>query len=282
MRDIVIVPAWRRAAFLAATLELLALTDDASQEYWLSLDRGYDRQTLEVANTFARKMGGRSRVLRRMHPYRGNSYNVLESYREAVARGPELVHLVEEDVFVGMGYFDAHREAHALCPDVMAVSLARNQNHIGDPEPEPDALYLAPVYQSVAVSFRPERLEAVLKYATRAYYSNPIQYCRTHFPHTTIPAGNAEQDGLINRVAERLGLRVAYATLPRAYHAGFVGYHRKGEGFPVGMPVTAVATALIGMSTAELNRRAHSYPDHQAIDLREGPGPLSRIVDWSG
>jgi hypothetical protein len=279
--EIVIVPAWRRPAFLLATLRRLEIATDGDPgiQIWISLDRRHDQATARVANVFQRTQPpGRVALFQKRHPYRGNSYNVLHSYRVATLESPTLVHLVEEDVFVGADYFAFHRSAHRLAPDAFAVSAARNQNHIGDPDPDPGALYLGPQYQSLAVSFRPERLAPVLAHAVSAYFSDPIGYCRRHFRRSRIPAANAEQDGLINRVVEQAGARVAYPALPRAYHAGFVGYHRKGE--TLTGSVAEQADQLLAMDTARMNAAAHSYPDHQAVDLDARPGPVNRLISW--
>jgi len=286
--EIVIVPAWRRPAFLLATLRRLEIAAEAELDVqlWITLDRRHDAATAKVAHDFQARHGrARVQVLRRTHPYRGNSYNVLQAYREALTVRPDLIHLVEEDVLVGADYFAFHRAAHKLAPDVLAVSAARNQNFPHDPEPDPSALYLGSQYQSVAVSFRPWQLSPVLEHATSAYFSNPIAYCQRRFPRSRIPRGNAEQDGLINRVVEQQARvsegrsgHVAYAALPRAYHAGFVGYHRRGE--TLTGTVEQQADRILTMTTAEMNTAAHSYPDHQVVDLDARPGEPSRMIAW--
>lgn len=280
--EIVIVPAWRRPDFLQACLERLAAADEGTQRYVISLDRGHTRQVAQVATEFVQRIGPvRASARHRVHPYRGNSYNVLHSYREAIAENPPLIHLVEEDVFVADDYFAWHRGAHALVPDAFAVSGARNQNFADDPQPVDGAVYIAPHYQSVAVSFRPERLAPVMKHAISTYYGNCVKYCRKVFPRTQIPHGNAEQDGLINRVAEATHGKIVYPMAPVAYHAGFVGYHREGEPALVpGKQVRAAAAELLAMDATELNRRAHSYPDHQVVDVRATHTPPDRVVSW--
>lgn len=281
MTEIVIVPAWRRAPFLLATLHRLAIAAevDPDIQIWISLDRRHDQDTATVANHFQRTQPpGRVALFQRRHPYRGNSYNVLQSYRVATLERPELIHLVEEDVLVSADYFAFHRAAHLLAPDVVAVSAARNQNHVGDPLPDPAALYLCSQYQSLAVSFRPERLAPVLAHCVSAYFSDPIGYCRKHFPRSRIPRANAEQDGLINRVVEQARGRIAYPALPRAYHAGFVGYHRKGA--TLTGTVSQQADQILAMDTAEMNAAAHSYPDHQVVDLDARPGLPDRLIAW--
>jgi len=283
MKEIVIIPAWQRPEFLAATLERLRAADEGTQEFWISLDRRHSKAVAMVATDFRRTVGERVKVLTRSHSYRGNSYNVLVSYAEAMAQKPDLIHLVEEDIFVSDDYFAWHQAAHALVGNCFAVSAARNQNFPGDPEPEPGAVYVHEAYQSVAVSFRTQRLAHVLQHVARSnnYYRDPVKYCRQLFPATKIPHGNAEQDGLINRVVEKLGAFVVYPTEPVAYHAGFTGYHRAGDSpLKTGVPVQVAARALLEMDAAEMNRRAHSYPDHQVVDVHARHVLPNRVVGW--
>lgn len=282
MREIVIIPSWRRPDFLAATLERLAAADEGHQHYWITLDRRHDRKCAEVASGFLQRFGPlRVKVLTRNHPFTGNSYNVLRSYEEALKAGYEMIHLVEEDIFVADDYFAFHRAAHQLVPHAFAVSAARNQNYPHDPEPQAGAVYLAPQYQSVAVSFRAHILAPIMKHAISSYYHNPVKYCRKWWPRTKIPVGNAEQDGLINRVAEAAGAVIVYPTVPVAYHAGFIGYHRNGEPALVpGKSVQVAAAQLLGMDAAELNRRAHSYPDHQTVDFCAPHAIPTRVISW--
>lgn len=281
MKHLVIVPAWRRADFLHACLSRLVAADDGEARYILAFDRGDDRGRNEiVANHFAKTVGEhRVSVHRPRHRYRGNSYNVLTAYALAVNTTAELVHLVEEDVFVAVDYLEFHRQAHELAPAAFAVSACRNQNILADPPDDPGALWADHDYQSIGVSFRRETLRLVLREAGPRYYGDPIGYCKRRFPRTRIPAGNAEQDGLLNRVAEERGLSTFYPCVPRAYHAGFIGYHRAGEPL-TGADTFARGRALLAMTTEELNRRAASYPDHHAIDLDEKRGPLREVITW--
>lgn len=279
MSEIVIVPAWRRPAFLLAALRRLALADDNCLRYWISLDRGFNREVFKIAYEFSVQMGrDRVRIIKRAHAYPGNSYNVLQAYAEAIKAGSRLIHLVEEDVFVGVDYFDFHRSAHEMAPEAFAVSVCRNQNFAHDPHPMPDAVYLNNQYQSVGVSFRPEMLAIIVPHMTRDYFRDPVGYCRKTFPHTTIAPANAEQDGLLNRLVEAGQLKVAYAARPRAYHAGFVGYHRAGA--KLSGSTQSQADQLLAMNTEQMNTAAHSYPDHQVVDLDARLGVASRVISW--
>lgn len=276
--EIVIVPVWRRPAFLLATLRRLFLADDGCLEYWLALDRGFDPQVARIAQNFVYQMGGRAQIRQRAHAFKGNSYHVLQCYIEALQHNPDLIHLVEEDVLVGVDYFDFHRSAHKLIGDAFAVSLCRNQNYETDPEPIPDAVYTVSQYQSIGVSFKPEKLALILPHVTHAYFRDPVNYCRRRWPNTRIRPANAEQDGLINRIVEEGNFPVVYAARPRAYHAGFVGYHRNGA--ELSGTFEEQANKILAMSTEDLNAAAHSYHDHQAVNLDARPGPAEQLIFW--
>jgi hypothetical protein len=161
---------------------------------------------------------------------------------------------------------------------VFAVSSCRNQQFATDPPPADDAVYEHGSYQSLGVSFRPERLEKIVPHAIPAYFMNPVGYCHRRWPKSRIPAGNAEQDGLIHRIIEAEQGTTGYPFSPRAYHAGFVGYHRKGltlQGTAGGR-----ADRLLAMTSDDLNKAAHSFPDHVAVDLDAARAKIVRVTEW--
>lgn len=279
--DLVIVPAYKRADFLLATLQRLRIADDGDVYFWICLDRGCGADVRIVAEEFASQLPGRVSVKERDHVHRGNSYNVMTSYQEALDTDADLIHLVEEDIFVGADYFDFHRRAHELCPDVFAVSACRNQNHpfpIGrEPEAHEGTVYTHRSYQSLAVSFRPEKLHLVLPHVNRAYFSDMVGYCTRTWPNSALNAWWSEQDGLIHRVIEQHQLTTAYGAVARAYHAGFAGYNRDGRKFDG--PIDQRAEKLLSMSSEELNDRAISIKDHDVIELDAPRAQLSKSLE---
>jgi hypothetical protein len=280
VKEIVIVPAWRRPEFLHAALTRLLAADDGAPEFWICLDRGHTDEVAAIAHWFRSMLSGRVRIGLRDHSYRGNSYNVLTSFRNAVDEAADLVHLVEEDVLVGADYFDFHRRAHELAPDVFSVSACRNQYYpLGEQPPyDETGIYLHRSYQSIGVSLKAYRLRQVLAHVSPAYFADQVRYCRRAFPRSKINPSHAEQDGLIHRIIEKQGSATAYASVPRAYHVGFVGYHRNGE-LPAG-DVGERSAAILAMDADELNRRAQSYPDHNTIPLDGERAPVDRLITW--
>jgi hypothetical protein len=282
--EIVIIPAWRRPDFLYACLERLRLADDGQQEYWVSLDRGFDYTCEEVVLDFQQAFDGRLFYQNRSHSFHGNSYNVLMSYKDACETDASLIHLVEEDIFVGSDYFQFHRKAHELCPDVFAVSACRNQNHPFPVERQPEAfedvVYTHRSYQSLAVSFKPQQLARILPHVQSRYFSDMVGYCTRTFPQSKLQAAWSEQDGLLHRTVERDQLETAYGAVPRAYHAGFVGYNRQGK--ELAGDFESRAEKLLRMDSAALNARAISIPDHEAFNLDAARTPVSRVLKgWS-
>lgn len=281
MTDLVVVTAWRRPEFLRAAFLRLLAADDGRVRYLVALDRSHSAPVRNQAAWFESQIGkDRVTVEFRKHRYKGNSYNVLTSYLQALEMEPELVHLVEEDVLVSVDYLEFHRTAHRTVPSAFSVSACRNQQFPVGTEPPPvaDCVYLHGSYQSIGVSFKPHRLAQVLRHANPSYFSNPIAYCKTKFPNTAIPIGNAEQDGLIHRVIEEGGFSTAYPMIPRAYHVGFSGYHRKGTEL-IGT-IEQRAQQILDMSTDDLNRHALSYPDHVAVPLDKLNPPITKVGVW--
>lgn len=281
--QIVIVPGWRRAGFLEACLRRVCACDRPDLLIWVALDRGFDQASMAVARRWATMWPGRYEILVDDHPYAGNSHNLLCMYKRALDYRPvpDLIHLIEEDVFIANGYFDFHDQVHALVPDAFAVSACQAQMFLQcgpTPQSHPSRVSLAPRYQSLGVSFRPDMLEAIRKHLVPGYFTNPIGYCRVAFPNSKLPKANAEQDGLFDRLVEASGTGVVYPWTPRAYHAGFIGYHRNGLQLP-GDP-SVQADRLLAMTADELNAAAYSYPDHVTVDLDMVAVPVTDVVAW--
>jgi len=288
--QLVIVPTWRRPEFLWACLQRLQAADRPHLRYLISQDRGHTYEVARIATQFRKRLGaGRVQIASRRHSHHGNSFNVLESYREAISgRGaePELVHLVEEDILVGVDYFDYHDQAHALHPHAFAVSACRNQQYPIDvnPPPDPAAIFTHDSYQSLGVSFRPEMIRRFAVHATQPYYRSPGAYCKSAFPDSLIPAGHCEQDGLINRVREHGRWPTVYPAVPRAYHAGFYGYNRRG-GWPtqprqISERPEQRGARLLAMAGDALNGLARHYKDLATTPLDENRPAVTHTIRW--
>lgn len=281
MEELVLVPLWRRPGFAEACLRRLAVAADSNLYFRFLLDEGHDPEIHDVIARFAKNLSplnGHDVVERKRRVMRGNSHNILTALKHA-ATGPwEMVHLIEEDVFVSAGYFDFHRRAHDLAPHAFAVSACKNQNLITlPPLGYTDAVYAHPSYQSLGVSLRPEVVRSVVPHVTAAYFEDPVGYCRRTFPNSKIPAPHAEQDGLLNRLREKAGRSTVYPHVPRAYHAGFEGYNRQAVDHLLG-PAEEQADRLLAMTGAELNAMASpKFRDHQTSDLDLNV-PVTRIL----
>ena len=200
-------------------------------------------------------------IIRVEHRYKGNSFNLLNAYKYAVELNPELIYLIEEDIFIADDFFDFH-EAIWREENPFFVSACKN-HHLkkvkaigGDYE-----AYKFPFYQSLGVSFKPESLEIVLNHHNDDYYKFPFDYLKKNFKGYKGIFG-WEQDGLIDRVVYGSGAYGIYPYSPRCYHAGFVGYSRVGNDFPVNENnYKDIATRLLLMNDTEMNSRARIHKD---------------------
>ena len=281
--EMVIVPLHRRPAFALACLTrlYLAAAQDDSLHFYLAIDSAPHPDVVKVAVDFRRQVcERRADIVRRTRTFRGNSYNVLSAYAETINSGAELIHLVEEDVLVGADYFDYHRAVREFAPGVFSVCACRNQFWPldGGPPEEQDAVYLQSCYQSIGVSFTPEKLAHVVPHANQSFYAGPLAYVRRHFPHSSLKDAYREQDGLIYRIIEKGECVTAFPCVPRAYHAGFSGYNRSG--LPLPGTHEDQARRILTMDAEELNSHARSYRDYQTIALDDTRKPVTRILEW--
>lgn len=281
--EMVIVPLHTRPAFAMACLTRLymAAEKDTSLHFHIAIDSAPNPEVVEIAEEFVRRVGrDRATIVRRRQSFRGNSYNVMTSYKEVINSGAEIIHLVEEDVLIGGDYFDYHRQVRRFAPGAFSVCACRNQFwpiDAGPPEEE-DAVYLQGAYQSIGVSFTPDKLAHVVKHAVMAFFVNPLAYLRRNFPNSALKDAYREQDGLIYRISEAGECVTAFPCVPRAYHAGFSGYNRAGA--PLPGTTEQQARRILSMTADELNAQARSYRDYQTISLDAPRAPVTRTLKW--
>lgn len=279
MKGIVIIPTFRRPGFLEVCLEhIQAARGWQDYNYLFAIDRN-DTTCDGVMRRFYDAGARGAYTARPVHNFKGNVYNIMSAYQVAyslaVDAGAPFIHLIEDDIFIAPDYFDFHEKAWQAAPDTFCISACRNQNITQSVfllrneleeivENKPNYIYLHQSYQSLGVSFRTESVRLITEHARPEYWANPIQYCREAFPDVTaIPAGNAEQAGLIHRIIHRHNLRTAYPVVPRAYHAGFAGSNRPGR-----KPANEYTAQEIRAMTAEaMNGEARGRADIQRCEM---------------
>jgi hypothetical protein len=224
------------------------------------LDRGHSREVM----TIAKESGLGEIVTQRPHKFHGNSFNVLDGYARALERaGDKPIHLIEEDIFIGEGYFHFHEAAWRVDPEAFFVTACLNQNHKDRPKDgDWSAVYRYQSYQSLGVSLKPESVRQFIHHNNPHYLRNFNSYLDKHFGKM---AYGGEQDGLIQRVIVKGNHYGIYPHVQRAFHAGFRGYNRKGKELDRTMPMKDRINALVHMSEKEMNDRASNVA-HKDIE----------------
>lgn len=260
MSNVVLIPCWRREDFLQVTLDCIKEAQGADKNIYVFLvDRGFHSEVVEVAKAFPLE-----KIIRftPQHRFYGNSYNLLEGYRFGHKllneRKGELVYLIEEDIWVGKDFFTFHEKVQSKYP-CFGLSAVRNQNNQTPYPPEPESVYHHIAYQSLGVSFKASTLEKILPHARPEFYRSMQRYVIANFRDSRYGSGWTEQDGLINRIAEKSPVHMLYPFVPRAFHAGFVGYNRKGK--PLQGNLQERVAKLKAMSDQEMNELAAEYKD---------------------
>lgn len=266
MNGIVIIPCWQRPEFLAITLKYLSRADNWAQQALLfQIDVDPHPDIFKVIHPFINS--GQNFIASPKTKGVGNSLNILEGFDNALKLsyklGAPLIHLVEEDVWVGKDYFTFHESIHEDF-NPFCVSACRNQHLFSDPPRSEDSVYLYPKYQSLGISFKRDIVAKILVHHCEQYHSNMLEYCKLKFPTSKFGSLFEEQDGLISRIIEQENNSVMYPFVPRAYHAGFYGYHRNSPQ-PEG-DLAAKIIALEEMSDIDMNKIA-SYKDIKSCNL---------------
>jgi hypothetical protein len=278
--DFVIVPLWRRAGFAEACLRRLALAMDGGVRVLLSVDCGHDEETLDVAREFAAKQPGRAQLAVRDVDYPSGSYNVFTAMREALGWvGPDdVIHVLEEDILIGRGYFGFHRSAHRITPGAYSVSACENiflpdETRVQQRE---NSVYLSGAFQVWGSSYRPDRVEKILKRLRPEYFADMGKAMAAEFGEANMLRTGALYDGVMANDLAQQGMHVTFPFVPRAYHAGFEGLSY-GDMALTG-PAGEQAEAILGMSGDELKARC-TLPGarFRPIDLDWNPGAVTEV-----
>jgi hypothetical protein len=232
-RDIVVLPCWRRPEFLWHCLDNLTRTDGFDQLHLLFRpDTGFSQENIEVIHSFADRLPSFQISLPDPCPFRRTkqSANLLLGYLRAAAEALRYVFLVEEDTMVARDFFRWHRAVHAAADPLYCSIASRNPNRVVTVPDDPQGYYLTSGdFCSGGVCFDKHRLQTlVAPHVNMAYFRRPKKYLRRQFPGSAVGLGFVEQDGLLRRIQERAGMRIAYPCVARCYNAGFYGYNRPG------------------------------------------------------
>lgn len=247
MNGIVIIPAFDRPAFLQVCIDHILKADNAGEmRYIFALDTGAHPHNLDVIKAFPHEHA----VLNRQTKILGigkQSNNVLMGLKAGLEHGEgKPIYYIEDDVFIGKDFFTFGAEILQREPDCLCAILSHNVNAKDATTPDADGYYVkrSNEYQGIGSIFNPAVFERyVLPHICQEYVTNPRMYC-TRFKSHSLGADFCEQDGLIRRIIEANGLPVAFAHVPRCFHAGFFGYHRMTAGHIKKLPLSQQITRI--------------------------------------
>ena len=188
-------------------------------------------------------------IHRKAHTTYGNSFNVLESFREAYATDARYVYLLEDDVLVMPDYFEWHEAAHEKWHPFVSCAgrINRSLNFAMNGPEAIDETYKSPLacvasssaYGSWAACFTRQSLGLILKEADNTDFLNHVgpgseqdifiqkfmPRVRIYTPEVCDPALWAESGLVYPPTRVELDFSV-WPYVPRAYHMGWFSYHR--------------------------------------------------------
>ncbi len=221
MREIVLVPSYKRSEMLYCSLEAIRAADPTIPVRVFP-DRGTDESA--VAEKF-----NASHHVTVKHLYHGNTFNVMEALKWAYGQQYEMVYVVEDDAIIDRTFFDWSRAAlgNPIYDDVFAACgwQYSPQAIIGD---GPDLRI--PWYLSVCSAIPRRSLYGIVQHSRPEYYGDMQGYLDRAYPGSHRRGSmHYEQDGLVLRVLESESKRCVWPRRPRATHIGFHGYHMDGR-----------------------------------------------------
>lgn len=249
MRECVVVPTYKRSAFLFVCLEAIRAAEPT-----IDIHVYPDRGTEEFG--VCSKFEAIQHIVP-SHDYHGNSFNMLEALKDAYQMGYERVFVVEDDCIVDPSFFSWARNALDNPKPWMGAPFAASgweysPNRIDEDGPD----LLLNWYLSVCSAIPRRSLEKIIQHATPAYYSNMGRYCDETFPlDPQVNSLHTEQDGLVLKIANAAGERFAWPRRPRAVHIGWHGYHMPHGKVPQGELAKQVMVVKIALANPEIMRQ---------------------------
>jgi len=223
--NVCLMPNFNRPEYLKLCTDLILKSQGARDNLYLfALDYGFDSKLLEVINKFPLA----SKIIKTPNKISGNmkqSFNVLNGLLEAYKLSDNLIYIIEDDIFIGRDFFKFHE---AVQSNKLFCSIAtKNHNSNFTMLNDLNAYYYgySMDYQSLGVCMNKNSIDLIRPHINDDYFSNPQDYVSKNF-NSFLGSSYCEQDGLIRRIREESNLEVAFPHIPRAYHAGFYGYHR--------------------------------------------------------
>ena len=230
-RAMCIVMTYERPEMLAECLRRVFAADGVAElDVVVLVDNHVDApahpETYEVLKPYREKA---EIVVRETHQYYGPTMNALLGYREAFERRAPYLFFLEDDVMVGKDFFRWHLAVHEqIQPFASAAQRCPRWAEMSSHGPE-DYILSSKDYANFGVCIPLKSLELIVRHSIPDYFSSLSPYLVRTFPHSWMGAERAEYDGLIHRVMESVRGDCAFPVEPRAFHAGYYGYHRLGR-----------------------------------------------------
>jgi hypothetical protein len=274
MKNVVIIPCFKRPEYLAIMLKYIELSDLAcEQKYLFAYDFGADTDNLKVIDEFPFE-----KIITKRAPRYGltkQSANILMAYKEACQMTDGKIFLIEDDIFIGKDFFKWHLQIHDDNPDIFCSIASRNHRQSFDTTNNYDEYYKGGLsdYQSWGVCWTKKVLiEFVINHFNRNYLFSPVSYCKSiAIKESVVGSGYVEQDGLIRRIKERCGLDSIFPHVPRCYHAGVYSYNRNLKRKLTGSLTDKINQLINILSVPELYKswceNEDFYKDSMPVDL---------------
>lgn len=268
MKSIVLVPCYQRAELLAICLEQIRKADDCPERIVCVIDDHAGVPPHKDVLQVVKEIGGNFWRIK-PHRYRKNSFAVLTALQSAHDDGADWIYYIEEDVFIGKDFFRWHLAVHADGNYFASVACKNNCNTRAiEPLTDPAAYYTSRFdYSALGVCLPRRSIPAITEHARPEYFSDMTGYVSKTFPRSTLNNGFSEQDGLIRRVVEAGGHRVAWPYVPRAFHIGWYGSNRNGRHIVGNLEERIRQVRATMQNGVLLNQWSHSHKDIEPVSL---------------
>ena len=208
LKNIVVMPTFRRTEMLALSLQRLSAAD-SDLDVRIYQDSCDEKRLDDVE--YVRDLYYPSAQIYVAHPHvsaPSGAWNILNSLKQGYESGADRIFLLEEDVLVYPGYFEWSLQQHWA----FATCGRRVARHSSD------------YYTNPGASFRSTNLACIIPHICAEFFADRRAYLDRTFGEMC-DASDLD-DGLIRRVIRQQNGFVAYPEKPLVSHIGWQYYNK--------------------------------------------------------
>jgi hypothetical protein len=216
MRNIVVMPCFKRIEMLALALEAIKTAPNAPDDIRIFLDTAGNRKDVE----YVQAAFFPSATIIHQEPHveaLSGTWNILASLKAGYESGADFIYMIEEDCRIYPAFFNWHKSIQGTSPYVSSTKFASCGRW-------PSQYGKEKFYTNPGACLSRGLLGCIVPHINDEFFKDRKGYLNTHFD--LMENASDLDDGLVRRVIKAVGAQVYYPLKPVVAHQGFHAYQK--------------------------------------------------------